>query len=253
MSKKRKILSSDHEEVEEDEKEVEEEEEEDEDEEEEEEEESELHDKVLSKSDAKKKIVPGVLYLSRIPNKMNVTIIRQYFDQYGQTGRIFLQLSKDEGKTKRERGAKYSEGWIEFKSKRDAKLIAKQLNNQQVGGRRRTPWYDEIWNIKYLSKFRWTHLHERFQYENEVRKKRLRQEVLQAKREANLYIENVEKGRKLRKLEKKMEKRPEDLNIREWNYDQQDPHEAATRRKSKKKEQQSTGLTESLLRQIFPS
>lgn len=44
-----------------------------------------------------------------------------------------------------------------------------------------------------------------------------------------------------------------DLNIREWNYDQQDPHEAATRRKAKKKEQQPTGLSESLLKQIFPS
>jgi len=107
--------------------------------------------------------------------------------------------------------------------------------------------------IRYLSKFRWAHLHERFQYENEVRKKRLRQEVLQAKREANLYIENVEKGRKLRKLEKKMKDSNEDFHIREWNYDQQDPHEAATRRKAKKNEQQSTGLSESLLKQIFPS
>jgi hypothetical protein len=106
---------------------------------------------------------------------------------------------------------------------------------------------------RYLSKFRWTHLHERFQYENEVRKKRLRQEVLQAKREANLYIENVEKGRKLRKLEKKMKGSNEDFHIREWNYDQQDPHEAATRRKAKKNEQQSTGLSESLLKQIFPT
>jgi len=107
--------------------------------------------------------------------------------------------------------------------------------------------------IRYLSKFRWTHLHERFQYENEVRKKRLRQEVLQAKREANLYIENVEKGRKLRKFEKKMKTSSEDFNIREWTYDQQDPHEAAIRRKTKKNEQQSTGLTDDLLKQIFPS
>jgi len=45
----------------------------------------------------------------------------------------------------------------------------------------------------------------------------------------------------------------EDFHIREWNYDQQDPHEAATRRKAKKNEQQSTGLSESLLKQIFPS
>lgn len=100
---------------------------------------------------------------------------------------------------------------------------------------------------RYLSKFHWTHLHERFQYENEVRKKRLRQEVLQAKREANLYIENVEKGRKLRKLEKKM---PDDLHIREWTYDQSDPHEKATERKSKKK---TSNLSEELLKQIFPS
>jgi hypothetical protein len=69
-----------------------------------------------------------------------------------------------------------------------------------------------------------------------------------------LYIENVEKGRKLRKLQKKMETSSEDIHIREWNYDQQDPHEVATRRKTKKKEQQqSTGLTEDLLKQIFPS
>ncbi|CAF1077834.1 unnamed protein product [Rotaria magnacalcarata] len=214
---------------------------------------SEPNNEVIHVSKTKKKPIPGVIYLSRIPDKMNVTIIRSYFDQYGQTGRIYLQLSKDEGKSKRERGPKYTEGWVEFKSKRDAKLIAKQLNNQQVGGRRRTPWYDEIWNIKYLSKFRWAHLHERFQYENEVRKKRLRQEVLQAKREASLYIENVEKGRKLRKLERKMKNSSEDINIRDWHYDQQDPHEAAAQRKNKKKQQQSTGLTENLLKQIFPS
>jgi ESF2/ABP1 family protein len=120
---------------------------------------------VLSKCSNKTKLTAGVIYLSRIPNKMNVTIIRSYFDQYGQTGRIFLQLSStflschwldqntfvsidNENKSKRERGPKYTEGWIEFKSKRQAKLIAKQLNNQQVGGRRRTPWYDDIWNIK---------------------------------------------------------------------------------------------------------
>ncbi|CAF0984778.1 unnamed protein product [Rotaria sp. Silwood1] len=251
MGKKRKISSSEN-----DEPEVEEE-----NQEQEQEQaitsidQSESNDEVVHVSETKKKKTPGVIYLSRIPNKMNVTIIRSYFDQYGQTGRIYLQLSKNEDKNKRERGPKYTEGWVEFKFKRDAKLIAKQLNNQQVGGRRRTPWYDDIWNIKYLSKFRWAHLHERFQYENEVRKKRLRQEVLQAKREANLYIENVEKGRKLRKLEKKMKTSSEDLNIREWHYDQQDPHEAAKRRKTKKKEQQqqSTGLTENLLKQIFPS
>ena len=54
---------------------------------------SEMAEKVVMPSDRKKKPIPGVLYLSRIPNKMNVTIIRSYFDQYGRTGRIYLQLT----------------------------------------------------------------------------------------------------------------------------------------------------------------
>jgi hypothetical protein len=54
----------------------------------------EFNDEVISPSETKKKKpIPGVLYLSRIPNKMNVTIIRSYFDQYGETKRIYLQLS----------------------------------------------------------------------------------------------------------------------------------------------------------------
>jgi RNA recognition motif-containing protein len=59
------------------------------------EQESESDEKVVPISESKKKPTPGVIYLSRIPNKMNVTIIRTYFDQYGQTGRIYLQLSSN--------------------------------------------------------------------------------------------------------------------------------------------------------------
>ncbi len=58
------------------------------------EEQTESNEKIVSISETKKKkITPGVIYLSRIPNKMNVTIIRSYFDQYAPTGRIYLQLS----------------------------------------------------------------------------------------------------------------------------------------------------------------
>ena len=56
---------------------------------------SESAEKVVTPSERKKKPIPGVLYLSRIPNKMNVTIIRSYFDQYGRTGRIYLQLTSE--------------------------------------------------------------------------------------------------------------------------------------------------------------
>jgi RNA recognition motif-containing protein len=41
--------------------------------------------------DGKKKSTPGVLFLSRIPTKMNVRIIRDYFSKYGTVDRIYLE------------------------------------------------------------------------------------------------------------------------------------------------------------------
>lgn len=34
---------------------------------------------------------PGLIYLSFIPPTMNVLMIRQLFQQYGDVGRVFLQ------------------------------------------------------------------------------------------------------------------------------------------------------------------
>ncbi len=63
-----------------------------------------------------------------------------------------------------------------------------------MGGKRKNPWYFELWNMKYLKSFRWTHLNERLAYEQEMRKQRLRQEIALAKKEANFYVQNVEKS-----------------------------------------------------------
>ena len=39
----------------------------------------------------KKKKIPGIVYLSSIPTKMNVKIIRDYLGDFGAVDRIFLQ------------------------------------------------------------------------------------------------------------------------------------------------------------------
>ncbi len=38
-----------------------------------------------------KEISPGIIYLSRIPTRMNVKTVRHIFAEYGEIGRIFLQ------------------------------------------------------------------------------------------------------------------------------------------------------------------
>ena len=97
------------------------------------------------------------------------------------------------------------------------------MNNQQIGGKRRSPWHEEIWNIKYLPKFKWAHLNERLAYERVVHKQRLRTEISQAKKETNFYIQNVEK----KQLHEKLKKKGKDPSstIREWSFKQRETEE----------------------------
>ena len=44
----------------------------------------------------------------------------------------------------------FTEGWVEFLSKRVAKGVAANLNSTQVGGSKRSKAHDVLWNIKYL-------------------------------------------------------------------------------------------------------
>ncbi|CAK9802676.1 Activator of basal transcription 1 [Anthophora quadrimaculata] len=159
----------------------------------------------------RKKRKPGIVYLSSIAKYMNIAKIREIFSVYGKVGKIYLQLAENESELKSKRKGKgkgkgrknmcvksFTEGWVEFESKKVAKYVAFTLNNAQISTRKKSKFYDAIWNIKYLPRFKWIHLCERLAYERAVRKQRLRAEIAQAKREANFFSQNVDRSRKLR-------------------------------------------------------
>ncbi|XP_070683476.1 uncharacterized protein [Malus domestica] len=54
--------------------------------------------------------------------------------------------------------------WVEFSDKRVAKRVANMLNGEQIGGKKRSSFYYDLWNIKYLSKFKWDNLTEEIAY-----------------------------------------------------------------------------------------
>lgn len=56
------------------------------------------------------------------------------------------------------------------------------MNNTLIGGRKRNYYHDDMWNLKYLRKFKWDHLTEKVAYERRVRAQKLRLETMQAKR-----------------------------------------------------------------------
>lgn len=73
------------------------------------------------------------------------------------------------------------------------------MNNTKIGTRKRSRYYDMIWNIKYIPRFKWTHLSERLAYEKAAIKQRLRAEISQAKKEAQYLETNVDKSKKMKK------------------------------------------------------
>lgn len=184
----------------------------------------------------KKKRKKGIIYISNIPKHMNVTRIREFLGEYGNIGRVYLQPEKlpggklrkrnmyyiyvlyilyfppfagDDKKKKKKRkpfARHFTEGWVEFESKRVAKQIVPLLNNKQISTRKKSQFFDYLWSMKYLPRFKWCHLTERMNYEQAVHKQRLMTEVSQARKETTFFQNNLDKSEFIKKKEKKLKK-----------------------------------------------
>ncbi|KAK6051141.1 hypothetical protein COOONC_11353 [Cooperia oncophora] len=143
----------------------------------------------------------GVLYFSRIPPKFTPSRLQEYFEKHapGMIGRVHCTRNKN-AKTIENR---YSEGWLEVKRKKVAKALAARFDNAPVGGKKRDYTSSVLWNIKYLSSFKWVHLMEQLQYERTISMHRMSAEIAQARRVAAHFEEQVDKGRHLKRLEEK--------------------------------------------------
>merc|ERR1711936_628749 len=160
---------------------------------------------------------PGIIYLSRIPPAMNPLKIRKSLSQYGEIGRLFLQPEDPSSRKQRKKNGgnarkQFTEGWVEYKNKRIAKSVAMTLNNNIMGGKKRNFHHDDIWNIKYLPKFKWGHISEKLAYEKAARDQRMRAEIAQVKRETNAYLENVDTSKVINAIERKKKKRKRKLS-----------------------------------------
>ena len=126
----------------------------------------------------------GIVYLSRIPPFMKIEKIKHLLSSHGIITRIYGSLEDKSRQKKRQKYKNnhkkfYTQVWVEFARKKDAKQCAEDLNNQRIGGKKRSRYYDDIWNIKYLSKFKWHHLTEKLKEEKQVRQARIREEMSQ--------------------------------------------------------------------------
>ncbi|EAQ88373.1 hypothetical protein CHGG_04992 [Chaetomium globosum CBS 148.51] len=122
----------------------------------------------VSKPLAKKNLVAseaaikksGVVYLSRIPPFMKPAKLRSLLEPYGKINRIFLTPEDPTEHTRRVRNGgnkkrSFTEGWVEFVKKKDAKKVCDLLNAQTIGGKKSSWYHDDVWALKYLNGFKW--------------------------------------------------------------------------------------------------
>ncbi|XP_040261617.1 activator of basal transcription 1 [Bufo bufo] len=177
----------------------------------------------------KKAAIPGIIYLGHIPPRLRPRHIRNMMSAHGEVGRIFLQAEERFVRKKKKKAGSnardYTEGWVEFRDKRVAKLVASSLNNAPMGTRKKNRFHDDLWTMKYLHRFRWTHLSERLAIERQVRKQRMRAEVSQAKRETNFYLQNVERSKKFAKSEQRKAAGGSAGPDKQWNFTQRKTEE----------------------------
>ena len=152
----------------------------------------------------------GVIYISRIPPFMKPTKIRSLLSPYGPIDRIFLTPEDPQTHHSRVRSGgnkkrRFIDGWVEFLDKRDAKRVAETLNAQMIGGKKGGYYHDDLWNIKYLTGFKWNHLTEQIANENAERAARLRSEISRTRRLDREFVRNVERSKMLTGMQRKRE------------------------------------------------
>lgn len=162
----------------------------------------------------------GVVYISYIPRKLKPRRLKLMLGEFGDIGRIYLSQEDPAARRRRKRKVcdttkRYTEGWVEFLDKKTAKRVARMLNGQPMGGKRRSPFYSSLWSLKYLPKFKWEHLREEITYQRATYAQRLAQELRNAKREREFYLTQVDRAN----YEERKSKRAQ--HARQGNQDEQ--------------------------------
>lgn len=156
----------------------------------------------------------GVIYISRIPPFMKPQTLKHFLEPHAPKGlgRVFLTPEDHAAHARRVKNGgnkkkSFTDGWVEFHSKTEAKIAAETLNGNIIGGKKGNFYHDDLWNIKYLTGFKWNHLTEQIANENAERAARLRDEIRRTREENKAFVEDVERGKMLEGIENKKAKR----------------------------------------------
>lgn len=147
----------------------------------------------------------GVVYLSSVPTGMKAAKLRYTMSQFGEVNRIYLRKEPVWKYKKRleqggRKGRRFTDGWVEFVRKADAKRLEAELNGRNTGMKGR--WEFAIWNVKYLHGFKWTHLQEALEREQREHLEKFREEDRKAREAAREFIKSAKTSLATRDMSK---------------------------------------------------
>ena len=184
-----------------DENEQKEDDDKDDDEEMSEDEEEMSEDEEEEKKEEREKDPKGIVYLSVIHKGLNPGIIKGFCGNYGKVTRMHFVEDK------RSRNA-FKEGWIEFETEKQAKIIALMLNGKRIGGRNRhTDYYDQLWNIKFIPGLTWNKIFEEKETKEMMKEQQIDFALRKVKKETEHYLENSKRAKNKRFALKRIQKR----------------------------------------------
>lgn len=171
-----------------------------------------LKKKPLDKVRPPKKNKTGVIYLSSLPPYLKPFALKSMLETrgFGPITKVFLTPEVPSNSAPRRRSNKrksYADGWVEFASKKTAKICAETLNATIVGGKKGGWYHDDVWNMKYLKGFKWADLMEQVQRERSEREAKRRIEDTRARKEDKVFLQGVEQGKVLQGIQKKNEEK----------------------------------------------
>lgn len=136
----------------------------------------------------------------------NAEVLRIYLAPEGIEALKARRKGARDKERKGDRGKRYTEGWVEFGDKRVAKRVAQKLHGTPMGGTRRSAHYEALWNLRYLSRFKWHHLTEEDRAARAESAQAFAAEVREAARERNFYASRVNQARAIEKRKRAEER-----------------------------------------------
>ncbi|ELP85320.1 pre-rRNA-processing protein esf2, putative [Entamoeba invadens IP1] len=137
----------------------------------------------------------GIVYLSSIPRGITMVMLKSMMSTYKPVTRMYVV----EGNTR----FVCKEGWFEYATHKDAKLVEYMMNGQQVGGNRHKPYSTQLWNIKYIPDLVWTKIFEDTEAKDEMREHQIDSSLRKVKRENEAYMKGLSHVYKVKKMNKK--------------------------------------------------